>query len=146
MSLAADIKKAMFAAMKAKHTVEKEIYRVTLGEIDTAASRSESDELTDAEVQTIIKKLIKSNREALEATADAEGKAKLEAEIVSLEKFLPRALGVDEILALLAPVAEQIKAAPNQGPAMGVAMKTLKAAGAEVNAPDVAKAVGKIRG
>jgi uncharacterized protein YqeY len=55
MSLAAEIKKAMFAAMKAKSNVEKEIFRVALGEIDTAASRAEDENLSDAEIQAILK-------------------------------------------------------------------------------------------
>jgi uncharacterized protein YqeY len=141
MSLAADIKKAMFAAMKAKNTVEKEVLRVALGEITKTG-----DEPNDSEVQAILRKLIKSNREAQSASEDAEQKAKLDQEIAALETFLPQALSVDQIKEALASVADQIKAAPNQGPAMGVAMKTLKAAGAEVNSGDVAKAVGAIRG
>lgn len=141
MSLAAEIKKSMFAAMKAKNTVEKEILRVAMGEITRAG-----DEPDDAAVQGILRKLIKSNREALDASSDDEQKATLNQEIEALGKFLPQALSVEQIVEALAPVAEQIKAAPNQGPAMGVAMKTLKAAGAETTAGDVAKAVGQIRG
>ena len=146
MSLAAEIKKSMFAAMKAKNTIEKEIFRVALGEIDTAASRADDENLSDAEIQAILKKLIKSNREAHDATPDEDTKAKLIVEISALERFLPQTLSVEQILAALDGVAAQIKAAPSQGPAMGLAMKTLKANGAEVNAPDVAQAVAKIRG
>ena len=145
MSLADDIKKGMFAAMKAKNTVEKEILRVALGEIQTAASRAEDEKIDDKEVQAILKKLIKSNREAIAATSDAEGKAKLEEEITSLQNYLPQSLTVEQIVDALASVAEQIKAAPSQGPAMGVAMKTLKQAGAEADSKDVAAAVGKLR-
>jgi hypothetical protein len=140
MSLAADIKKAMFAAMKAKNIVEKEILRVALGEITKTGEES-----GDPEVLAILKKLVKSNREAISATEDAEGKAKLELEIEILQAYLPKSLGAEEIVALLADVSDQIKAAPNQGPAMGIAMKTLKAAGATAEAPDVAKAVDQIR-
>ncbi len=140
MPLAAEIKKAMFAAMKAKQNVEKEVLRVALGEITKTG-----DEPNDAEVQGILKKLIKSNREAQAATEDAEVKAKLDLEIETLSHFLPKTLSVGEIQAALAGVADQIKAAPNQGPAMGIAMKTLKASGAEADAGDVAKAVGALR-
>lgn len=140
MPLAVEIKQAMFAAMKAKQNVEKEILRVALGEITKTG-----DEPDDAEIQGILKKLIKSNREAQAASEDAEVKAKLETEIEVLLKFLPKSLSVAQIKDLLAPVADQIKAAPNQGPAMGLAMKTLKAAGAEADAGDVAKAVGALR-
>src|SRR5690348_14021763 len=115
MSLGAEIKKAMFAAMKAKNDVEKEIFRVALGEIDTAASRSDSDQLSDSEVQSILKKLIKSNREAHDATSNEATRAKLLLENAALDRFLPKALSVAEIVQLLTPVAEQIKAAQNQG-------------------------------
>ncbi|HXS17229.1 MAG TPA: GatB/YqeY domain-containing protein [Polyangiaceae bacterium] len=145
MSLGAEIKKAMFAAMKAKNDVEKEIFRVALGEIDTAASRSESDQLSDAEIQAIIKKLIKSNREAHDATSNQATRDKLLLESAALERFLPKALSLEQIVALLSPVAAQIKAAPSQGPAMGIAMKVLKSSGAEVNTPDVTQAVAQIR-
>jgi uncharacterized protein YqeY len=145
MSLGAEIKKAMFAAMKAKNHVEKEIFRVALGEIDTAASRSASDQLSDSEVQSILKKLIKSNREAYDAVSDEATRAQLLLESAALDRFLPKALDVAEIVQLLAPVAEQIKAAQNQGPAMGIAMKVLKASGAEVNAPDVTQAIAQLR-
>jgi len=141
MSLAAEIKKSMFAAMKAKNTIEKEILRVAMGEITRVG-----DEPSDTEVQAILRKLVKSNREALDASTDDEQKATLNQEIEALSKFLPQALTVEQIVEALASVADAIKAAPNQGPAMGVAMKTLKAAGAETAAPDVAKAVGQIRG
>lgn len=140
MPLAAEIKQAMFAAMKAKQNVEKEVLRVALGEITKTG-----DEPNDAEIQGILKKLIKSNREAQAASEDTEVKAKLETEIEVLAKFLPKSLSVDQIKELLEPVADQIKAAPNQGPAMGLAMKTLKTAGAEADAGDVAKAVGALR-
>lgn len=140
MSLAAEIKKSMFAAMKAKQNVEKEILRVALGEITKTG-----DEPNDSEVQGILKKLIKSNREAQAASEDAEVKAKLDQEIAALETFLPQTLSVAQIQEALAPVADQIKAAPGQGPAMGLAMKTLKAAGAEADSGDVAKAVAALR-
>ncbi len=145
MSLAKEIKKSMFAAMKAKKNLEKEVLRTVMGEVTMAAARAEVDEISDEEVQTILRKLIKSNREAIEAQSDAERKQELESEIAVVEKFLPRSLGVDEIKEALAPVIEELKAAPNQGPAMGIAMKTLKAAGHSAEAEDVAQAVGALR-
>lgn len=146
MSLAAEIKKAMFAAMKAKNVVEKEILRVSLGEIDTAVSRSPDESISDAEVQAILKKLMKSNREAHDATPDEATRAKLIEENTVIERFLPKTLSVEQIVSALSEVAAQIKATPNQGPAMGIAMKVLKTTGAEVTAPDVARAIAQIRG
>ncbi len=140
MPLAAEIKKAMFAAMKAKNTVEKEIFRVALGEITKTG-----DEPDDAEVQAILRKLIKSNREAQAASESEEQKATLDVEISALEKFLPASLSVDQIKEALQGVTDQIKAAPNQGPAMGLAMKVLKGLGATAESADVAAAVTALR-
>lgn len=145
MALADEIKKRMFTAMKQGKTVEKEILRVALGEIQTAASRTDSDTLNEADVQAILKKLVKSNREALAATSDPETRQTLEEEIAIVEGLLPKTLSVDEIVSELGDVAADIKAAPAAGPAMGVAMKTLKQKGLAVNAPDVNQAIAKIR-
>ena len=94
----------------------------------------------------ILKKLVKSNQETLSSSEDAEQKKTLEQEISILQSFLPKSLGVDEIVTALAPVADAIKAAGNDGQATGVAMKHLKSTGAVVGGKDVSEAVKKIRG
>lgn len=139
-----EIKKRMFAAMKAKNSVEKEILRVALGEITTQDARGDKP-LTDDEVGAILKKLVKSNQETLSSSESAEQKLTLEQEIAILQSFLPKSLGVDEIVSALGPVADAIKSAGNDGQATGVAMKHLKASGAVVNGKDVSEAVKKIR-
>lgn len=146
MALKDEIKQRMFAAMKAQKTVEKEILRVATGEITMAIARAEGGTISEEEVQAILKKLVKSNREALAAGPDAERKANLEEEISIIESLLPKRLSVPEIVTLLGSVAPQIKAAAGPGPAMGVAMKALKAAGAEVDSKDVAAAIAEVRG
>jgi uncharacterized protein YqeY len=143
--LADEIKKRMFAAMKAGNVIEKEILRVALGEITTQDARGDKP-LTDDEVGAILKKLVKSNQETLSSSEDAEQKKTLEQEISILQAFLPKTLGVDEIVAALAPVSDAIKAAGNDGQATGVAMKHLKSTGAVVGGKDVSEAVKKIRG
>ncbi len=145
MGLADDIKKRMFAAMKAGLVVEKEILRVATGEITMTAART-NQALTDEEVQQILKKLLKSNREALAVSEDAEQRAQLEQENGILSELLPQVLSVDEICSALAPVLTQIQAAPQLGPALGIAMKQLKLAGLSVEAPQVNEAVTRLRG
>ncbi|NLE89304.1 MAG: GatB/YqeY domain-containing protein [Myxococcales bacterium] len=140
-----DIKKRMFAAMKAGKTVEKEILRVCLGEITTAEGRAEGP-LSDDDVQGVLRKLVKSNREALSAAETPEARAELQEELDVLQSLLPRALGVDEIVAALEPVAAALRAAPGPGPAMGIAMKHLKSTGAEIESQDVSAAIARIRG
>ena len=144
MALVDQIKARMFQAMKAGNTVEKEILRVAMGEITTDAARS-GKAGDDQDAQTILKKLVKSNEESLEASQDETQKATLRAEIEVLNTFLPKSLGVPEIVAALAPVAEAIKAAGNDGQATGVAMKHLKSLAAVVNGKDVSAAVRQLR-
>jgi uncharacterized protein YqeY len=144
MALLDEIKARMFRAMKAGNVVEKEILKVAMGEITTDAARPDKKG-DDAETQAILKKLVKSNEETIAASEDEAQKQTLRAEIAVLLDFLPKTLGVPEIVAALAPVAEAVKGAANDGQATGVAMKHLKSAGAEVNGKDVSAAVRQMR-
>jgi len=141
--LADDIKKRMFAAIKAKNNVEKEILRVALGEIQVAESRSGL--VSEEAAVAIVRKLVKSNQETLSLSENDEQKRVLREEIGILETFLPRVLSSDEILALLAEVADPIRAAGSAGQATGIAMKHLKTKEANVAGKDVALAVEKLR-
>lgn len=145
MPLLDQIKTRMFAAMKAGNTLEKEILKVAMGEITTDQARP-GRKGDDDETQAILKKLVKSNEESIEASQDEAQKQTLRAEIAVLKDFLPKSLGVPEIVAALAPVADAVKAAGNDGQATGVAMKHLKGLGAEVNGKDVSAAVRQLRG
>lgn len=135
-----EIKKRITQAMKSGNTVEKEVLRVALGEMQTKGVT------TDEETIAIVRKLVKSNQETLALTTDAAQKGTLQSEIAVLESLLPATLGVDQIVAALAPVADAIKAAGNDGQATGVAMKHLKSTGATVTGKDVTDAVKKLRG
>jgi uncharacterized protein len=139
-----EIKARMFRAMKAGNVVEKEILRVAIGEITTEAAR-DGRRGDDEEARAIVRKLIKSNDESLATVPTPEGRAVLEEENRILAEFLPKTLGVDDILRALEPVHAAIKAAGGEGQATGVAMKHLKAAGASVNGKDVAEAVKRVR-
>jgi uncharacterized protein len=65
-------------------------------------------------------------------------------EIALLGEWVPALLTPEQITEALAAVAEQIKAAPKEGMAMGIAMKTL--AGKQVDSDDVKAAIGALRG
>jgi uncharacterized protein len=140
-----EIKAQMFRAMKAGNVLEKEILRVAVGEITTEAAR-EGRKGDDEEARAIVKKLIKSNDESLASNPPADRRAALEEENRILSAFLPKSLGVDDIVSALASVADAVKAAAGEGQATGVAMKHLKASGANVNGKDVAVAVKRLRG
>ncbi len=123
-----EIKRRINLAMKEKREAERDILRLTFGEIQTAEARAAKD-LTDEEVSQIVRKLIKSNEETLAATADATAKAVLAKENEILATLLPKALTTDEIVAHLAAVKDSIGAAGSEGQATGVAMKHLKTLG-----------------
>lgn len=139
------IRARMKAAMKARRNVEKEILRVCLGEITTEEARS-GDPMSDAAVEKILRKLLKSNLETLKSTEDEEQRAAITEENAVLESLLPKQLTEDEIVTALAPVADAIKGAPGDGPATGIAMKHLKQSGAAVDGKTVSSAVKKLRG
>ena len=145
MALLDQIKARMFAAMKSGNVTEREILKVAMGEITTDAARA-GRKGDDEEALGLLRKLVKSNEESIEASQDEAQKTQLRAEIEVLATFLPKSLGVPEIVAALAPVAEAVKTAGNDGQATGVAMKHLKTLGANVNGKDVSAAVRQLRG
>ncbi|HEY6724218.1 MAG TPA: GatB/YqeY domain-containing protein [Polyangiaceae bacterium] len=135
-----EIKSRMFAAMKAKDTVEKEILRVALGEI---TGRGEATD--DATVIVTLKKLVKSNEESLAASSDAEQRQVLQREIEILKTLLPEGMSLEQVVEALGPAHEAIRAAKADGPATGIAMKHLKTQNLAVDGKDVAAAVRQIR-
>jgi uncharacterized protein YqeY len=139
--LAEEIKRRMFAAMKAKDTVEKEILRVALGEIT-----ARGEDATDDAVAVVLKKLVKSNEESLAAATDVEQRQVLEREIGILKALLPQGMSLDQIVEALGPVHAAIRAAQADGPATGIAMKHLKTQTVTADGKDVAAAVRQIRG
>ena len=139
-----EIKKRINLAMKEKREAERDILRLTFGEIQTAEARSGKD-ITDDEVSQIVRKLIKSNEETLTATADATAKAVLVTENTILATLLPKALTTDELVTHLGAVKDAISAAGNDGQATGVAMKHLKTLGLTVPGGDVQAAIKILR-
>lgn len=144
MPLTNEIKTRMRAAMQARDEVTKNILGLAFGEIQTAEARA-NRALDDAEVTAIVRKLLKSNEETLALGGEGAGAAALRKEIAALASLLPTSLSPDEIIAALAPIAEAMRAAKNDGQAMGLAMKHLKAAGAAVESADVQRAVARVR-
>jgi uncharacterized protein YqeY len=64
-------------------------------------------------------------------------------ELALIREWVPPTLTPEQIAEALAPVADQIKAAPKEGMAMGIAMKTL--AGQQVESDDVKAAISTLR-
>jgi uncharacterized protein YqeY len=142
------LRKKALEAMKAKDTVAATILRLAQSEVAAAELRA-NKALTGEEGFAVLRKLVKSNEETLAATTgDAERAATLTRENQVLTELLPKGLSAAEIEALLAPVADAIRAAPSDGQATGVAMKHLKTdayRGLSLSGSDVAVAVKALR-
>lgn len=144
MTLLQTIKQQVIEAMKAKDTLTRDLLRVLQGDIEMHHTRT-GEHMTEDQAHKVVRKLIKSNQETLAAKPGDEAAAKLDKEISILEALLPKTLGVDEIVAALGPVHDDIKAAGNDGQATGVAMKHLKPQGLAIEGKDVSAAVKQIR-
>jgi uncharacterized protein YqeY len=141
-----EIKARMKAAMVARDEVARNVLGVAFGEIQTAEARA-NRALAEDEAMAVVRKLVKSNEETLShAKDDAARAAELTREIEILSSLIPKALSAEAIASALAPVADAIRAAKNDGQAMGVAMKHLKSTGAVVEAPNVQQAIKTLRG
>lgn len=134
------VKQRMFQAIKAGQTLEKEVLRTAIGEVTRSG-----DDPTDERVLLVLKKLVKANQETIAAASSAEQRSDLQREIEVLETFLPATPGPEQVRELLAPVADQIRAAAGPGPAMGIAMKFLKSANVTAESRHVQAALAELR-
>ena len=134
-------------AMRDKNALEKDLLRVVVGDLETEIARR--GELSDAEAEKVLRKMVKSNRETYQALQGHANKAdelaKLDQELALLESFLPKTLSADEVEAALAEVLGNIRDAAQDGVATGLAMKHLKGAGAVVDGKVVSEVVKKLR-
>lgn len=145
MSLIDTLRARALTSMKAKDSVATTILRLAQSEVQALEARS-GRALTDDEAFGALRKLVKSNEETLAAAGvDDEARATLQREITILTDLLPQSLTVEQITEALAPIAESIRAASNDGQATGIAMKHLKASGAVVTGGDVTAAVKVVR-
>lgn len=128
-------------AIKSKDEFAKNVLRTVIGESERSLVRS------DENVLKVIHKLIEGNTEfrtkLKETGREADPKyVVLGRENEYMTSFLPRTMNVEEIVAVLAPVTEQIRAT-DIGPATGIAMKHLK--GQPVQGRDVSEAVKRLK-
>jgi len=113
MSIRDDISSAMKDAMRAKDSETLSAVRLIMAklkEADIAARPKGVEQISDEEVQAMLRSMIKPRREAIELYEKGnrpELAAKEQSEIVVIERFLPRALGEAEMQAAVrAAIAE----------------------------------------
>lgn len=139
-----DLKKRVTEAVKSGDTVARDVLRLALGELQMGEARKNAP-LTEDEATAVVRKLVKSNEETLALTSDEGRASALRRELEVLTALLPASLTPDQIVEMLASQREAIRAAKSDGQATGVAMKHLKASGANASGADVTVAVKRLR-
>ncbi len=134
------LNQALKEALRAGDRQRKDTLRMVLAAIKQAEVDGRKS-LTEAEVQSILQKQVKSRRETLEAARKAnrpELAAEAEAEIAILQAFLPEPMDAEALRALAAAVVAEVGATSMRD--MGRVMKALlpkvagRAPAAEVSA------------
>lgn len=126
MSLLEQLKNEMKNAMRAKDKIRLGVIRMAL----SAVKQAEIDngtEATDDNIIAILTKMVKQRKESIKMYAEGgrdELAANEQAEVSTLEEFLPQALTDDEIATLIAKAIEESGAASMAD--MGKVMAILK--------------------
>jgi len=120
MKLVTELNEKLHQAMREKDELKKSVLRLVKGEIDRLGSND------DQRVIGVIRKLVESNQQTItDLTNRHDSRAAiLITENMYLKTFLPVVLTFEQTTMLLTGVGDQIKAAKNEGQAMGIAMKT----------------------
>jgi uncharacterized protein YqeY len=130
--LKARLKTDLSEAMKARDETTVSTLRMTLSAVTTAeVAGDEAVELTDEQIVAVLFAEAKKRAEAAEAfesAGRAESAAKERAEAEVIARYLPAAIGEDELAAI---VAEEVAAAASAGleggKAMGQVVKAVRA-------------------
>ena len=99
-----ELKDEIKAAMKAKDKVRLSILRQVHGEIKNIEVNERRD-ITDADVDAMLKRLIKQTKETLDGSIKADNNQErtdtLTEQVAILEEYLPRQVEGDELAALI---------------------------------------------
>lgn len=135
------LKKEITTAILSKNILKRDILKVVLGEVQTIESRQ--GVISDEQVIKIIKKLIQSNNECIALVKNE----KLEQENVILGAFLPKEMTLAELGGFFLGMGgyQHIVEAKNEGQAVGLVMKAVKAASLSVDSSVVKEFVQKVR-
>ena len=127
MSLTQDIAHDLTQAMKERTEPKLSTLRMLKAELQKLqADKGRSAEITDDDVYTVIKRLIKQRKDAAEqyASGGANDRAESElAEIKILEPYLPKQLSDEQIDAIISEAAKEINASSPKD--MGKLMKAV---------------------
>ena len=121
----------------------RNILKVVLGEIQRIPPTMKT---TDEAGYKVVKDMIKANEELMRLKpVESDGHQKLAAENLILRPLLPAYWSAEESQAFLVKEGLDLKTAKGEGPAVGMAMKSLKAVNAPVEGETVKKVVAALR-
>lgn len=131
MSVVQRMRAKLGESMKARDAVQTQFLRYWIAQL----TLGNGSELPDAEAFKKMRSVLKEARSG-QTTFTAD-------ELALIQQWVPPALSREQIAEALAPIAPQIKAAPKEGMAMGLAMKTL--GGQVVESEDVKAVIDELR-
>jgi uncharacterized protein len=131
MSIVQRMRSQLAEAMKARDTVRLGFLRYWIAQLTLGTGA----EMTEADAIKKMRGVLKEAKSGLTTFTPEE--------LALLRDWVPATLNAEQINEALAAVADQIKAAPKEGMAMGIAMKTL--AGEHVDSDDVKAAIAALR-
>lgn len=120
-----ELKTRITSAVKNKRTIEKNILKLLLGEIQNLEA-TKNNKVDSREIYSIIRKFIKNNNETLSVAGPIET---LEIENKILNNLLPTTLTQDQLYKIIhgnPKLLTDILEAKNSGQAIGLAMKEIK--------------------
>jgi uncharacterized protein YqeY len=131
MTIVQKMRVQLTEAMKARDAVKTSFLRYWIAQLTLGTGAEVPDDEAIKKMRGILKE------------AKAGPTSFTEQELALIRQWVPPALGREQIAEALAPVRDQIRAAPKDGMAMGIAMKAL--AGHPVESDDVKAVVTSIR-
>jgi uncharacterized protein len=131
MSIVKRMRAQLTESMKARDTVRTSFLRYWIAQLTLGTGEEMSDENAVKKMRGVLKE------------AKTGVTTFTQQELALMRDWIPATLTTDQIAKALAGVADQIKAAPKEGMAMGIAMKTL--AGQPVDSDDVKAVIASLR-
>lgn len=130
MALEQQIQKDIMEAMRAHDESRLNAVRGIKSEILLAKTSGAGHELSDADVQRIIRKLVKQRKESAELYTQGNRPELAEKELAEMrvmESYLPQALSEDEVRNILESIVTEVGAAgpKDMGKVMGAATRKL---------------------
>ena len=123
------ISQDLVTAMKAKEEDRVSVLRLLLADVNSVA-KEKKDKLVDADIEKVLKQNVKRRKDAI-ASAKEAGRddiiKKEEAEIVTIESYLPAQMSEEEAVKAVDEVIKETEASESDfGKVMGQVMAKLK--------------------